>query len=104
MRIKIYQIDMDRDDERIAFESLDNLKRYTGRAVVKREIYDMAYECEVGEDVTLEDIYCTFNMNHPEDYRARSISVSDVVETPAGLFFCDSFGWKKIEWDKEVAA
>jgi hypothetical protein len=52
---------------------------------------------------SLEDIYMIFNLNHPEDYRGHSLSVSDIVsvvgykEIEDGYYFCDSFGWKKLD-------
>lgn len=45
----------------------------------------------------LEKIYIKFNLNHPSDYKGRSLSVSDLVALEdTGTYFCDSFGWKKI--------
>ena len=45
----------------------------------------------------LEKIYTRHNINHPADYRARSLSVSDLVALEdTGTYFCDSFGWKQI--------
>ena len=45
----------------------------------------------------LEKLYYIFNCNHPSDYRGRSLSVSDLVALEdTGTYFCDSFGWKKI--------
>lgn len=45
----------------------------------------------------LERIYIKFNLNHPSDYRGRSLSVSDLVALEdTGTYFCDSFGWKQI--------
>lgn len=45
----------------------------------------------------LEKIYIKFNLDHPADYRGRSLSVSDLVALEdTGTYFCDSFGWKKI--------
>ena len=46
----------------------------------------------------LEEIYEIFNLRHPDGYRGRSLSVSDIVELPDGLHFCDSFGWKPVKW------
>lgn len=46
---------------------------------------------------TLEAIYTMFNLDHPADYRGRSLSVSDlVVLEETGTYFCDSVGFKKI--------
>lgn len=45
----------------------------------------------------LEKLYIKFNLNHPSDYRGRSLSVSDLVALEdTGTYFCDSFGWKKL--------
>lgn len=52
-----------------------------------------------GTDPTeiLETLYIMFNCNHPADYRGRSLSVSDLVSLEdKGTYFCDSFGWKRI--------
>ena len=51
------------------------------------------------------------NINHPDDYLARSMSVSDVVEIKdggdqaeePGFYFCDSVGFKKIGFHPEPA-
>ena len=53
------------------------------------------------EAETLEAIYTLLNIDHPADYTCRSLSVSDVVALEdAGLFYCDSFGFKKLlEYD-----
>lgn len=52
----------------------------------------------------LENLFEIFNLNHPEGYRARSLSVSDIVRINDGneieYYYCDSFGWKDIT--KEV--
>jgi hypothetical protein len=54
---------------------------------------------------TLEELYVRFNIDHPLDYHARSLSVSDVVEFVRGgshrFYFCDSVGWKRILEDLE---
>lgn len=45
----------------------------------------------------LEKIYMKFNTSRPEDFTGHSLSVSDLVKIEeVGIFFCDSFGWKKI--------
>lgn len=46
-----------------------------------------------------------FNLNHPEGYKDRSLSVSDVVEVmedpmhPHCFYFCDSVGFKPIDFE-----
>ena len=79
MNIRIYQVNMDRDTERKAFESLDNLKQLFGNTNIDSSIYDKVFDGEVDCN-SLEEVFQKFNLDRPEDYRGRSLSVSDVVE------------------------
>ncbi len=79
MQIRIYQINLDRDHDRHAFESMDDLERYHGNKEIDSSVYDMVYEGEV-DCAGLEDVFQMFNLEHPEGYKGRSLSVSDVVE------------------------
>lgn len=62
--------------------------------------WNKVYEGELlpEEDVTeeLEDIYYICNLRHPEGYKGRSLSTSDIVMLEGQYFFCDSFGWENI--------
>lgn len=103
MDITIYQINMGRDHNRIAFEGLDLLKMYQGSDKIDSRIYDRVFEGEV-DCKDLEDVYRKFNLEHPEGYKGRSLSVSDVVEIvdengDSTFHFCDSIGFKKIDFD-----
>ena len=106
MKIAIYQINSDRDSERIAFVGLNSLERYRGSKDICPEIYDKVYEAEV-DGTSLEDVYEKFNIDKPDDYKARSLSVSDVVEViesdsvEPGFYFCDSIGFEKIDFDPD---
>ena len=108
MKIAIYQINSDRDNERIAFVGLNSLERYRGSKDICPEIYDKVYEAEV-DGTSLEDVYEKFNIDKPDDYKARSLSVSDVVEViesdsvEPGFYFCDSIGFEKIDFDPDKA-
>ena len=84
MKIKIYQVNMERDTDRVAFESLENLQAFHGSAEVDSSIYDKVYEGNV-DCSGLEDVFQMFNLDHPEGYRGRSLSVSDVVEVVDGV-------------------
>ena len=48
----------------------------------------------------LEYLFEKFNINHPEDFKGHSLSVSDVVKVyqddgeTVHYYYCDSFGWK----------
>lgn len=62
--------------------------------------WEMVYEGEIlpEENVmeTLEDIYHILNMRHPEGYKGRSLSTSDIVKVEGEYFYCDFIGWKNI--------
>lgn len=51
----------------------------------------------VPRDCTLDNIFETFNITHPEDYRGHSLSVSDIVQIidlnneEDGYYYCDIF-------------
>ena len=45
----------------------------------------------------LELLFHIFNVEHPDDYEARSLSTSDVVVLDGEPYYCDSFGWKGLE-------
>lgn len=106
MKIAIYQINMSRDYSRIAFESLDLLKMYQSSDKIDSRIYDRVFEGEV-DCKDLEDVYRKFNLDHPEGYKGRSLSVSDVVQVVdeqgnSTFHFCDSIGFKEIDFDPNL--
>ena len=106
MNIEIYQINMDRDENRKAFQSIDSLERFFGSAEIESAIYDKAFAGEVNcKD--LEDVYQMFNLDRPKDYRGRSLSVSDVVavidaDGKPTYHFCDSIGFKEVDFAPEL--
>ncbi len=106
MKIRIYQINSDRDEHRMMFLSHDRLERFQGSPEVDSKIYDKVYDKEV-DCSSLEEVYTMLNINHPADYRGRSLSVSDVVEVyesdavPQGFYFCDSVGFKQVAFHPE---
>ena len=106
IEIKIYQINMERDHNRVAFANLEHLERYQGTAEIDSAIYDEVFSGNV-DCTDLEDVYRMFNLHHPEGYTGRSLSVSDVVQVAAGrnptpeFYFCDSFGFEKVHFDPE---
>lgn len=99
MKVKIYQICRKRDEYRVSFLSLDYVKD------VDPKIYEKVFEGSV-DATDLEGVYQIFNLNQPEGYRGRSMSVSDVVaaKEAAGwqYYYCDSVGFKKIDFDESL--
>ena len=109
MNVNIFQINIDRDKDRVAFFGYDEFPKFQDSDFVKSELYDKVYSAEVDCN-TLEDIYRKFNIDHPADYKARSLSVSDVVEVKEGsnvapgFYFCDNIGFKVIEFDPTLCS
>ena len=101
MIISIYQIDPECEHgaEKL-FLSLANLEKHFGKKI-DPEIYEEVYSGVV-DSQTLDDVYIVFNTDlRPDDYRGRSLSVSDIVEVRSGddrtnFYYCDSIGWKRI--------
>jgi len=56
MDIKIYQINLSRDDDRVAFLGLSQLDKFQESSKVNSEIYDKVFEGAVEAD-TLEGVY-----------------------------------------------
>lgn len=105
--IKVYQINLGRDENSIAFSSLDSIMH--NQDEIPSEIYDCVFEGEVN-CTDLEEIYRMFNIDQPEGYKGRSLSVSDVIEVfptegedksaiKEGFYYCDSIGFKEVSFN-----
>ena len=105
VHIRIYQINLDRDANHVAFVGTDRLERCQGSIAIDSTLYDKVFEGEVDCD-TLEAVFQTFNFNHPKGYTGRSLSVSDIVEIvedpiPGNFYFCDRMGFKHVAFQPE---
>lgn len=107
MEIKIYQINSDRDENRVRFLGLDSLPKFQASDQIDSAIYDMVFDGPVS-CTSLEDVYQKFNLDHPCDFKGHSLSVSDVVEVvdsedvESGFYFCDSIGFKQVTFSPEL--
>ena len=106
MNVRIYQINMKRDTNNVAFMNYESLPKFQGSSEIDSSLYDKVFEGEVN-CFTLEKLYEIFNLEHPAGYKGRSMSVSDVVEIIDGnngksyFHFCDSFGFQQIDFAPE---
>lgn len=97
MHLKIYQINKERDDLNLKFRAFKEIDQ------TDPKIYDKVFDAQA--DVSnLEDAFMLFNSaeRHPLFY-GHSMSVSDVVVTDDGAFYCDAFGFRKMEFDESQA-
>ncbi len=111
MRIKIYQIDSEKDTNQIKFFGIESLQKLLGSTDIDSSIYKNVYFGDVDcED--LEDIYTLFNTGRVPTHQGHSLSVSDVIEViesdnellKGKCFFCDSIGYKTIDFDTSKCA
>ena len=103
----IYQINVDRDTANVCFIGMESLEKIKGTKEVNAAAYDRVYDGKM-DCISLENIYQKFNVDHPADYKGRSLSVSDVDEIREsdtlnpGFYFVDSIGFKSISFDKSL--
>lgn len=109
MNAVIYQINPDRDKNKVAFTAYDKLADFQGSAKIDSSLYDKVFEGQVAAE-DLEDIYRIFNVQQPENYGGRSMSVSDIVETvdedtgECKWNYCDTIGFKEVDFCPELAS
>ena len=96
----IYQVRVESD---FAFMRWEWVKNHNWSFSSYRSVWNGTEEAKDDYDL-LNRLFEIFNLNHPEGYRAHSISVSDVIriddENEIRYYYCDSIGWKDIT--KEV--
>ena len=99
MKLKIYQISQSRDAHQVKFMGTDRMVALTGSSQIDASIYDEVFNGEV-ECSDLEEVFMKFNTEGHPLHRGHSLSVSDVVVTDEGAFFCESIGFLPIGFDE----
>ena len=99
MRIKIFQIDREKDKNGVKFMHTDRLEKLQGTTDIDASLYKEVFSGEV-DAADLEDVYSMFNCEGHPLHRGHSMSISDVVKTEDGAYFCDLVGFKKIDFDE----
>ena len=101
MKVKIYQVNTQRDKNKVKFLGLDQIRKYQGTENVDATLYDEVFSDDVACKNT-EEVYALFNTDIPPLHRGHSLSVSDVVKTEEGCFYCDRVGFKQIDFDESA--
>lgn len=95
MKIKVYQIDPERNDRISLFDSYHNTIQRVG--CIDPTVYKTVYDGHV-DTQDLEMVYTILNTDHPIGYNGHSLSVSDIVEIEGdGCYFCDTVGFRRLE-------
>lgn len=83
MKIKIYQINSERDLRNIKFMDFEYTKQVMESPEIDATIYDRVFMGDVAcKD--LEEVYHLFNEEGHRLHRGHSLSVSDIVEVDTG--------------------
>lgn len=101
MRIKIYQINFDRDKNKVKFHDLKNTERFQGKADIDPSIYDEVFNGEI-DSSNLEEIFRQFNTEGHPLHRGHSVSVSDVIVIDDRAYFCQPVGFQEISFDESL--
>ena len=98
MQIRIFQVDHDKDPQRLAYEPLKDLPNGIVNASMYRQVYGGTVNCS-----SLEEVFRLCNEDPPPGYCGESMSVGNVIEVQygrqKGFYFCDRAGFQKIEFD-----
>lgn len=109
MKVAIYQIDFKLDKERVKFMGLETLKKHRPDPAIYRRVWSGTLEVS-----DLEGVYIRLQHGHgnvtPADYKAHSLSVSDVVEviegtpeTDPGFYYCNNVGFVAVDFKPKEA-
>lgn len=106
MKIKIYQVNRDRDFAQYVYDGPDEYERKYGNPPLNSKLYDCVFNGDVEFD-KLEDLYYMFDGNYPSKHSGIKVEYTDVVEIEEsgaiekGFYFCGEFGFRKTEFEPE---
>lgn len=97
-RYAIYHVDEDTPGKQHLFMNMAMVKE--DGITIDAENYKCVYSGRLHENEKLDDLYAVFNDNPPADYKAHSMSVSDVIITNRGgdmqAYYVDRFGFAEL--------
>ena len=73
----IYQVPPGPEGRDFRYRSYEELQ--ADGLSVDRKNYQLIYSAPLDKDITLDEIYRRFNMEHPADYKGHSLSTGDIV-------------------------
>ena len=73
----IYQVPPGPEGRDFRYRSYEDLQ--ADGLSVDRKNYQLVYTAPLDKDITLDEIYRRFNMEHPADYKGHSLSMGDIV-------------------------
>lgn len=97
-RFGIYQVNPETKGRTYEYMNFEFMERHN--LSTERGDYNLIYTGSLQQGDTLDSIFERFNIDHPEDFRGHSLSVSDIVvmnrEGEVKAYFVDSFGFQEV--------
>ena len=97
-RYAIYHVDEDTPGKQHLFMNMAMVKE--DGITIDAANYKCVYSGRLHENEKVDDLYAVFNDNPPADYKAHSMSVSDVIITNRGgdmqAYYVDQFGYEEL--------
>ena len=97
-RYAIYHVDEGTPGKQHLFMNMAMVKE--DGITIDADNYKCVYSGRLHENEKLDDLYAMFNDNPPADYKAHSMSVSDVIITNRGgdmqAYYVDRFGYEEL--------
>jgi hypothetical protein len=94
----IYQLAHEERTRDLRFEPYDRLQ--AAGHTIDRANYELVYTAPLTAGTSLEDIFTRFNIDHPQDFKGHSLSVSDIVVLHQNgentAHYVDSIGYKEV--------
>lgn len=94
MKYKIKQI-KDVENCEYAFKHYNQVKNK-----IDLKDYEVTYEGKLDYPEmpdALEELFDIFNVRRPNDFKGRSMAVSDIVEVEGKNYYCDEVGWVELK-------
>mgnify|MGYP000038886001 FL=1 len=100
----IYQVPRGPEGRDFRYRSYEDLQ--ADGLSVDRKNYQLVYTAPLDKNASLDEIYHCFNMEHPADYKGRSLSMGDIVvfrqDGKQTAYYVDRIGYREVpEFFKE---
>ena len=99
--VRIWQLksDFDRDCRFVSFDEMTSK-----HGDIDIDNYEVVFDGELQTN-DLEQIYTIFNINHPQEYKGRSLSMADMVELysddSSSFHYVDKFGFIEVDFTEQ---
>ena len=107
MKYKTYQYEIyqlreeTREQNNLLFMASDQAAALGGIHLKNyQRVYTGKLESAADIQRTLDNLYKAFNVHRPKDFTGHSLSVSDVVHLGGEWWYCDPYGWKKLDGEE----